>query len=176
MLKNIEEPLKNRKRLPMALPPSTRTRTQPSRRQVLSTAAGLTVCMVLPSAKAAAGDLAVALATYTGNAPVRAGRVQIDIAELVDNGNVVPIVITASSPMTADDHVKSIALFNEKNPQRDVARFTLSPRSGKASVSTRIRLASSQQLVAVAQMSDGSFWSQTVFVIVTLAACVEGEI
>lgn len=103
------------------------------------------------------------------------GRVKLDIAELVDNGNVVPITVTVDSPMTADKYVRSIAVFNEKNPQRDVIKFTLSPKSGKALVSTRIRLATTQKLVAVAQLSDGSFWSQTVEVIVTLAACIEGE-
>jgi sulfur-oxidizing protein SoxY len=77
--------------------------------------------------------------------------------------------------MTAANHVRAIAVFNEKNPQRDVAKFTLGPRCGKAQVSTRIRLATTQQLVAVAQMSDGSFWSHTVDVIVTLAACIEGD-
>ena len=130
---------------------------------------------MLRPASAAAGDLAVALASYTQGAPVRAGKVKLGVAELVDNGNVVPITVTVESPMTAADHVKSIAVFNEKNPQRDVARFTLGPRAGKASVTTRIRLATSQQLVAVAQMSDGSWWSHTVNVIVTLAACIEGE-
>ena len=106
---------------------------------------------------------------------VTAGKVKLDIAELVDNGNVVPITITVDSHMTAGNHVKAIAVFNEKNPQRDVAKFTLGPRYGKAQVSTRIRLATTQQLVAVAQMSDGSFWSHTVDVIVTLAACIEGD-
>ena len=64
-------------------------------------------------------------------------------------------------------------MFNEKNPQRDVAKFTLGPRYGKPSVSTRIRLATTQKLVAVAQLSDGSYWSHTADVIVTLAACIE---
>ena len=77
--------------------------------------------------------------------------------------------------MTAVDHVKAIAVFNEKNPQRDVVKFTLGPRYGKPAVSTRIRLATTQKLVAVAHMSDGSFWSHTVDVIVTLAACIEGD-
>jgi sulfur-oxidizing protein SoxY len=77
--------------------------------------------------------------------------------------------------MTATDHVTAIALFNERNPQRDVATFTLGPRAGKAVVATRIRLATSQKLVAVARLSDGTFWSQTVDVVVTLAACIEGE-
>jgi len=67
----------------------------------------------------------------------------------------------------------AIAIFNESNPQRDVANFFLGPRAGRAAISTRIRLATSQQLVAVAKMSDGSCWSHTVDVLVTLAACVE---
>ncbi len=77
--------------------------------------------------------------------------------------------------MTAADHVTAIAIFNERNPQRDVARFTLGPRAGRATVSTRIRLATTQKLAAVARMNDGSYWSHTVDVIVTLAACLEGE-
>ncbi|RZJ10062.1 MAG: SoxY-related AACIE arm protein, partial [Haliea sp.] len=116
-----------------------------------------------------------AVAAYAGGAAVRPGKVRLDMPELVDNGNVVPLTVTVDSPMTAADHVTAVAIFNEKNPQREVATFTLGPRAGKASVSTRIRLATSQQLVAVAQLSDGSFWSHTVNVIVTLAACIEGE-
>jgi sulfur-oxidizing protein SoxY len=87
----------------------------------------------------------------------------------------VPITVSVDSAMTATDHVAAIAIFNEKNPQRDVARFTLGPRAGRARVSTRIRLATSQKLTAVARMSDGSYWSDTVDVVVTLAACIEGE-
>jgi len=147
----------------------------PRRRQILAGAAGMAAGIMLRPASAAAGDLAVAVASYTQGATVRAGKVRLGVAELVDNGNVVPITVTVESPMTAADYVKSIAVFNEKNPQRDVARFTLGSRAGKASVTTRIRLATSQQLVAVAQMSDGSWWSHTVNVIVTLAACIEGE-
>ena len=146
-----------------------------NRRHILAGAAGVITSVVLRPAHAAAGDLAVAIAAYTKGAPVRAGKVKLDVAELVDNGNVVPITVTVDSPMTAADHVKSIAVFNEKNPQRDVARFTLGPRAGKADVTTRIRLATSQQLVAIAQMGDGSYWSHTVDVIVTLAACIEGD-
>lgn len=144
-------------------------------RKVLAGAAALGVSVVLRPALAAAGDLEVAIANYTSRAPVTAGKVHIDIAELVDNGNVVPINVAVTSPMTAADHVKSIAIFNEKNPQRDVARFVLSPRSGKASVTTRMRLAATQKLVAVAQMSDGSYWSHSVDVVVTVVSCVEGE-
>jgi sulfur-oxidizing protein SoxY len=146
-----------------------------NRRHVVAGAAGMVIAVALRPAQAAAGDLAVAIAAYTKGAPVRAGKVKLNVAELVDNGNVVPITVTVDSPMTAADHVKSIAVFNEKNPQRDVARFTLGPRAGKADVTMRIRLATSQQLVAIAQMGDGSYWSHTVDVIVTLAACIEGD-
>jgi sulfur-oxidizing protein SoxY len=147
----------------------------PTRRIVMAGAAALGASVMLRPVFAATGDLDVAVATYAGRAPVTAGKVKIDIADLVDNGNVVPINITVASPMTAADHVKSIAIFNEKNPQRDVARFELGPRAGKASVSTRMRLAATQKLVAVAHMSDGSYWSHTVEVIVTVVACIEGE-
>lgn len=146
-----------------------------NRRHILAGVAGISLSVVLRPAAAQANELAAAVAAYTQGAPVRAGKVKLDVAELVDNGNVVPITITAESPMTTADHVKTITVFNEKNPQRDVARFTLGPRAGKASVTTRIRLATSQQLVAIAQMSDGSYWSHTVNVIVTLAACIEGD-
>ena len=100
---------------------------------------------------------------------------KLEIAELVDNGNVVPITVSVSSPMTAANHVKAIAVFNEKNPQRETVKFELGPRYGKSEVSTRIRLATTQKLVAVAHLSDGTFWSHTVEVIVTIAACIEGE-
>ncbi len=146
-----------------------------TRRRVLGTAAVLVTGVQLAPASANSDTLAAAVAGYTGGVPVQRGKVRLDIAELVDNGNVVPLTVSVDSPMTAAEHVRAIAVFNEKNPQREVAKFTLGPRAGKASVSTRMRLATSQQLVAVAQLSDGSFWSHTVNVIVTLAACIEGD-
>jgi sulfur-oxidizing protein SoxY len=154
---------------------TTNSPRKPNRRRILAGAGGFGLSIVLRPAAAQADELAAAVSAYAQGAPVRAGKVKLDVAELVDNGNVVPITVTVESPMTAADHVKAIAVFNAKNPQRDVARFILGPRAGKASVTTRIRLATSQQLVAVAQMSDSSYWSHTVNVIVTLAACIEGE-
>jgi sulfur-oxidizing protein SoxY len=145
----------------------------PDRRQVLVLTVGLAGWSMLQPATAATDELATAVAAFAGGAKVNPGKVKLDIAELVDNGNVVPITVTVDSPMSAESHVKSIAIFNEKNPQRDVAKFTLGPRYGKPRVSTRIRLATTQKLVAVAQLSDGSYWSHTVDVIVTLAACIE---
>ncbi len=122
---------------------------------------------------APAPGLRAAIAAFAAGAPVHEGKVEIDVAPLVENGNVVPIAVSVNSPMSDTDHVVTIALFNERNPQRDVARFTLGPRAGRARVATRIRLATSQQLVAVAHLSDGSYWSRSVDVVVTLAACID---
>ena len=144
-----------------------------TRRQVLTTTAGLAGAIWLRPASASAEELAAAIKAFAAGAPVQAGRVTLEVAPLVENGNVVPVTVTVQSPMSAADHVRAIAIFNERNPQRDVAVFSLGPRAGRATVATRIRLATSQQLVAVAQMSDGSCWTHTVDVIVTLAACVE---
>ena len=144
-----------------------------TRRDLLGLGVALGSAVWLRPAAAQADELQAVLRAYARGAPVRTGRVRFDIAPLVENGNTVPVTITVESPMTAADHVQEIALFNERNPQRDVARFQLTPRSGRAEVSTRIRLATSQQLVALARMADGSVWSASVDVIVTLAACIE---
>lgn len=116
-----------------------------------------------------------AIAEFAQGQAVRSGRVKLEIAELVDNGNVVPVTVRVDSPMSAADHVQQIAIYNDRNPQREVAVFTLGPHAGLAQVSTRMRLATSQQVSAVARMSDGSVWLHTVDVIVVLAACIEGE-
>lgn len=143
-----------------------------TRRQLLHAGASLGGWLLLRPA--AAGDqLEDAVRAWTGGATVQTGRVKLDIAPLVDNGNTVPISISVDSPMTAADHVLAIAVFNQKNPQADVVRFQLGPRAGRASVATRIRLATTQKLAAVARLSDDSYWQHTVDVIVTLAACIE---
>jgi sulfur-oxidizing protein SoxY len=136
----------------------------------------LLVAALLPAlpARATPLSMAVAIQTFVAGAPLRDGRVTIDIAELVENGNTVPVGLSVQSPMTPDDHVLRLALFNERNPLPEVVVFHLSPRSGRARVDTRIRLATSQRLVAVAVMNDGTCWQHAVDVIVTLAACVEG--
>jgi sulfur-oxidizing protein SoxY len=118
--------------------------------------------------------LAAALRDFTGGQPMREGRVRLDVSPLVENGNAVPISVTVETPMRAADHVRRIGVFNERNPQPNVITAQFGPRSGRAFLATHIRLATSQALVAVAEMNDGSFWSQRVEVIVTLAACIEG--
>lgn len=114
-----------------------------------------------------------AVKAFVGSGSLRSGRITLDIAPLVENGNTVPVTVSVDSPMTAADHVRSIAIFNERNPQHEVAVFQLGPHNGRAVVSTRIRLATSQQLVALARMNDGSCWQARVDVVVTLAACIE---
>ncbi|HEY8244373.1 MAG TPA: SoxY-related AACIE arm protein [Casimicrobiaceae bacterium] len=147
-----------------------------TRRRFLAAGAGLGAALIVRPAAAAPEELAAAIAAYTGGAKVSPGRVTLDIAKLVDNGNAVPVAVSVESPMTPADHVRAIAIFNERNPERDVARFALGPRAGRAKVSTRIRLATSQKVTAIATMGDGSHWSDTVDVVVVLAACLEGDI
>ncbi|HEY5800122.1 MAG TPA: SoxY-related AACIE arm protein [Burkholderiaceae bacterium] len=140
------------------------------RRRLL--AAGLGMVLVRP-VLATPEAMQAALRDYLGGAVPFPGKMRLEIAELVDNGNTVPVTVSVDTAMTADDHVVGIALFNQRNPQPDVARFTLGPRAGKAVVSTRIRLATSQRVTAVAKMADGSFRMVGADVIVTLAACIE---
>jgi sulfur-oxidizing protein SoxY len=123
--------------------------------------------------RATPAEVKEAILQLTGAAPVRAGRVTLDLPPLVENGNSVPLTIRVDSPMTVADHVKAVHVFVEKNPQPYVASFHLGPRAGRASVSTRIRLADSQTVVVVCEMSDGSFWSGSADSVVTLAACTE---
>ena len=133
----------------------------------------------------AAGALATGLAQGTpaemqaairkalGDAKPRPGRVKVEIAPLIDNGNAVPLTVTVESPMTEADHVRAIHVFTEKNPQPNVLSARLGPRAGRAVVSTRVRLADSQTLHAIAELSDGSLWSGSADVIVTVSACLE---
>jgi sulfur-oxidizing protein SoxY len=149
-----------------------------TRRHFLKTAgsaalAGAIVRITPRPAEATPAMLTSAIRNVVGEAPLRTGKVKLDIPPLVENGNTVPMTVSVTSPMTADDYVRSIHVFNEKNPQPYIGNFYLSPAAGRAQVSTRIRLADSQKVVAIAQMSDGSFWSASVDVVVTLAACTE---
>lgn len=146
---------------------------QVGRRQVLAAGIGGLVVLSLPQRVLARPTLEEAIQAFTGGAEVLDGRVRLDLPPLVENGNAVGVTVAAESPMTAADHVRRIGVFNEKNPEANVVVFHLGPRSGRAQVSTRIRLATSQMVVAIAEMSDGSFWSRRASAIVTLAACIE---
>jgi sulfur-oxidizing protein SoxY len=146
----------------------------PTRREFLGLAGGIAFGVVtLRPIEATPAMLATAIRNVTGETIVRIGRVKLEIPPLVENGNTVPMTVSVASPMTPDDYVKSIHVFNEKNPQPNIGNFYLGPRAGRGQISTRIRLADSQKIVAIAQLSDGSFWQTSVDVIVTLAACTD---
>jgi sulfur-oxidizing protein SoxY len=150
-----------------------------SRRQFLLSAGGAAAGFGLASvlhvkpARATPAAMQEAIRKVVGPARVNAGKVKLDLPPLVENGNVVPLAVSVESPMTEADHVRAIHVFTEKNPLPDVVSFRLGPRAGRASVATRIRLADTQTVVAISELSDGSFWSGSADVVVTLAACLE---
>ena len=114
-----------------------------------------------------------ALRKIVGDSQLRRGRVKLQLPPLIDNGNSVPLSVAVESPMTAADHVVAIHVLTEKNPLPDVVSVHLGPRAGRARLSTRVRLADTQSVLAIAQLSDGSFWSDSAEVVVTLSACLE---
>jgi sulfur-oxidizing protein SoxY len=149
-----------------------------TRRSFLRLASGAAVAGSIPVVtlrplEATPAMLSAAIRNVVGEAPIRTGRVKLDIPPLVENGNTVPMTVSVTSPMTPEDYVKSIHVFNEKNPQPNMGNFYLTPSAGRAQISTRIRLADTQKVVAIARMSDDSFWSASVDIVVTLAACTE---
>lgn len=144
-----------------------------SRRSALVAGAGALSALVVRPASATSETMQAAIREFSGGAKITQGRVTMDIPPLVENGNSVPLVITVDSPMTEKDFVKAIAVFNERNPQPNIGTFHLNARSGRAFVSTRIRLGDSQNIIAVAQLSDGTLWSGSAELIVTLPACLE---
>ncbi len=148
----------------------------PRRELLLAGAGGLLALHWRPvqaQTRALDETLQLAIRQYAAGQPLREGRITLDIAPLIDNGNAVPISVSVDAPV---EQVREIAVFNERNPQRDVVRAHFTPASGRARLSTRIRLATTQHLVALARLADGSVWQQQVHVIVTLAACIEGDV
>lgn len=125
------------------------------------------------NAQATPAEAAQAIKQILGTAKPRNGRVTLEIAPLVENGNLVPMKVSVESPMTPADHVSAIHIVAEGNPLPNVVSFYLGARAGRAEVSTRIRLSDSQRIWALAQMSDGSFWQGYAQTMVTLAACTE---
>lgn len=150
-----------------------------SRRQFLAAAGGLAVAAALPTTASAQltrtqpNNMPEVIARLVGTAAVNKGKVKLGLPPLVENGHLVPLSVSVESPMTATDYVKAIHVFTDKNPLPEVISFFLGPRAGRATVATRARLADTETVVAVAQMSDGSFWSDSAHVIVTTAACLE---
>jgi sulfur-oxidizing protein SoxY len=148
------------------------------RREFLAAATALAL---LPRAVRAQAESAIApidandpdVQSVTKGAAIRAGKVKLELPPLADNGNSVAMRLTVESPMTQADHVRAVHLFSERNPVRHMAAFYLGPRAGRAEIVSRIRLAGSQKIVALAELSDGSFWAGSAAVVVTLSACLD---
>jgi sulfur-oxidizing protein SoxY len=156
------------------------------RRRVLkSIAGGALLPLTLPTALPAFAQMPVArppleqlvpvMKQITNGAPVRESRVKLEIPHLAENGHLVPLTVSVDSPMTAADHVTTLYLLSEKNPRPIIAKIGMSPGTGRAALTTRIRLAGAQHVVALAQMSDGSFWAASADVIVTETACLDAS-
>lgn len=149
---------------------------RPHRRRFL---AGLAGAIALPAAWPTGAQaqqlrsIEPLLRAIANGAPVRKGRVSLDLPQLADNGNAVLLKVSVESPMSTTDHVKSIHLISNRNPVADMANFHLGPRVGRAQIVTRVRLAGSQTVTAVAALSDGSFWMDSAPIVVTLSSCVD---
>lgn len=130
-------------------------------------------CLLLVRpAHATPEDLAVALKETFGDREIRKGRVKLELPRLAENGNVVPATVSVESPMTEQDFVRAIHIFSEKNPLPRILEVRLGPHNGRAVVSARIRMAETQQVLAVAEMSDGTLWSTAVDIDVTVSSCI----
>jgi len=140
------------------------------RRALTALAVGALVLVVRPAA-ATPETLAVALRETFGDRPIAQGRIKLEIPRLAENGNIVPVTITVDSPMTEADYVESIHVFAERNPLPRVLQVELGPHNGRARIATRIRLAVSQQVRAVAIMNDETLWSTAADVEVTVGGC-----
>jgi sulfur-oxidizing protein SoxY len=133
----------------------------------------LATCLTPLKAFAKKEDADEAIKKIIGAAPIKDGKVTLTIPPLVENGNLVVLKVSVDSPMTASDYVKMIHVIAEGNPSPNVLTLYLTPRSGTANVTTRVRLADSQRVWAIAQMSNGSFWRGSAETLVTLSACTE---
>lgn len=118
-------------------------------------------------------DLRPFIDKLTGGAVVKTGKVTMDMPAIAENGNSIPFILRVASPMTAADHVKSVHVFAPRNPRPLVAAFHFGPHAPRAEVSTRVRLAGTQKVIAIAAMADGSFWSGETPIVVTAAACLD---
>ncbi len=148
----------------------------PQRRSLLVGlgAGGLAVIgmTLVPRAVLADADMmAAAIKERIGDTATQDGRVGLELPQIAENGNTVPISFEVDSPMSESDYVKAVHVFAEKNPLPNVATFHFTTRSGKARASTRMRLAKTQNIVAVAEMSDGSVYMAKTEVKVTIGGC-----
>ena len=147
-----------------------------NRRGALSTVAATLAAAALPARAQKfqpAQDITPLLMQVTGGAVPREEGVAIELPQIAENGNSVPMRVKIASPMTPDDHVKAIHIYAERNPRPHVATFHLGPQSGRAEIATRVRLAGTQKVTALAQLSGGRFVVGRMEVLVTSAACLD---
>lgn len=154
---------------PMAPAP----RSHQTRRTFVIGSTAAMVTLVAAPAMATPESMAEVIRDAFGDTPIQDGKVTVTLPDLTENGTSVPLSVEVDCAMTDADHVRMIDVFSEKNPLPDVARYYLNARSGRARVTTRIRLADSQSIVAIATMGDGTLWRGSAKSIVTLAACVD---
>lgn len=145
-----------------------------SRRDALAlgaSGAALTLIGWGESASAAAKEAAEQIAKFTGGKTAGQGKVSIELPEIAENGNTVPLSVSVDAPMTADNYVSEILVVADGNPNPGVATFQFSPLAGKAEASTRIRLATTQNIIAIAKTSKGEFFTNQKLVKVTIGGC-----
>ena len=130
-----------------------------------------TMALFGKEAKAGLPEVEAAMNEILGGKTAEEGRISLSLPEIAENGNTVPLTVEVESPMTNDDYVKAVHLFADGNPVPTVAKMNFTPRSGEAIASTRIRLAKTQKIHALAEMSDGSFFTATREVKVTIGGC-----
>lgn len=141
------------------------------RRQVLVLVPGVAVLALFTAEARAATSIEEAISAFTGGRAPAEGRVTLTAPSIAENGNSVPLTVSVDSPMSEDDYVEAVTVFATGNPNIDVATFQFSPASGQAAATTRIRLAKTQDIVALARMSDGSVYIDRTEVKVTLGGC-----
>ncbi len=122
-------------------------------------------------AKASPESAAKEIKAKIGGKATKSGRITLEVPQIAENGNTVPIAIEVKSPMTSGDYVKALHIYADKNPNPYVATFRFTPESGRARVSTRMRMIKSQNVIAVAEMSDGSVYMSKKAVKVTIGGC-----
>ena len=119
----------------------------------------------------AANDAQELIKKFTGGKEPAQGKVRLDVPEIAENGNTVPMTVSVDSPMTEESYVKEVLVVADGNPRGGVVTFHFTPASGAAEANTRIRLATTQKIVAVAKMNDGSFFTASKEVKVTIGGC-----
>lgn len=146
--------------------------TRYNRRQALTTGAAAFAVLGLPATPAfAKNNIDELVGKFTGGKTPTTGKVKLDVPEIAENGNTVPMTVSVESPMTEQSHVTDVLIVADGNPNAGVATFHFTPASGVAEANTRIRLAETQNVVAVAKMNDGSFFTVSKQVKVTIGGC-----